>query len=74
MANSFDVEYKVWESGKSWEETAVYATHPGETEEQANQYAKFLAEQVKSEVRWNRKGTCQGHYVGTPFKWAVLYP
>lgn len=60
------VEYKIKEEGKRWEDTPVFMTDCMSPKDpwSINKYADFLARCHNAEVRWNFRGSSQGHYIG----------
>lgn len=67
-------EFKIKTLGLPWEEiqVSVVKTYEGvtpfDTDRQAAQYAASLADTYRQEVRFNRQGSPQGHYIGQSFK------
>jgi len=72
------IEFKLEpEWGERWEDAPVMATlkftsdadaPSGVAVMVANRVATAIAENAKAQVRWNFKGSLQGHYMGRPFR------
>jgi len=55
------IEFKISQKGKRWEDTPVDFTHDT-TAGAAQLIAKRLAEKHQAVIRWNYRGSPQGHY------------
>jgi hypothetical protein len=67
MTNSpEEVEFKIYD-GIPWKLTPVYEIKEfyiiGQDYTKINLYARSLADQMGEQVRWNFKGSFQGHYI-----------
>lgn len=67
-----NIEIKVYTEGVGWKDTPIHSTHKAESTDHAYQIAKSIADEVKNEVRWNKVGLEQGHYIGTMYKFERL--
>lgn len=72
-------EYKLWEPGKAWEEIAVFEKVTIEAVDfptnsyKARRRAEILADEHRTEVRFNREGSPMGYYAGTDHKFVRIY-
>lgn len=62
------VEFKFKLAGCRWEDTPVasscyYSGDYAEVNRMSNKHAEVLSDKSGVEVRWNRQGSTQGHYI-----------
>ena len=72
-----DVQFRLREhdSQEKWEDIKVSFTFPVRSPEEADLIAKELIDKVNSikEIRWNRAGNSQGHFVYGKSKYTRQY-
>jgi hypothetical protein len=63
-----EIEIKLYSDEKNWEDVEVFQTFSVFHEKEIYDLVYDVAAYWGNEIRWNHKGSTQGHYVGTMFK------